>query len=496
MDSRIPPLSPTLYSATGHRPVLGTEGLAPSHLADRSRPADAVLLAPLSPATEPVVADSPDEPVARAPSARRPWPNTVRGWVEWTVAGVDSLVDWLFGAASLIVGLAVLSAIPPLFLLSLGYLLEVSGRIARTGHFTAGFVGVRKAAVVGRILFGSYIVLFPLRLTLSMAVDGRLIDPTSAATRNWAFAHSLLSIVLGIHVIVACARGAKLRHFLWPFPAPWKLYKVAWWLVRLPWRVMRRVFSPVLRMLGWSKSVPAASDVSETTPIAAAERPRWRREPLRTFADFYRQSRDNVWDFVVSLRLPYYFWLGARGFAGTFLWLFIPVTLLAGGDSRPVLAFLGAILLAWVVLYLPFLQIRFAAENRFKAIFEWRAVRQQFLRAPLAFWFGLTATLLFALPLYLAKIEMVPREIGSLLSLVFVLFIFPARLLTGWAYARSLRRETARHWLIRWPSRLAMVPVAAFYVLVVFFTPYLAWYGKVSLYEQHAFLVPVPFLNM
>ena len=40
-----------------------------------------------------------------------------------------------------------------------------------------------------------------------------------------------------------------------------------------------------------------------------------------------------------------------------------------------------------------------------------------------------------------------------------------------------------------------MLPVVGFYVLIVFFTQYTAWYGKWSLYEQHAFLLPVPFLD-
>ena len=41
-----------------------------------------------------------------------------------------------------------------------------------------------------------------------------------------------------------------------------------------------------------------------------------------------------------------------------------------------------------------------------------------------------------------------------------------------------------------------MLPVTAFYTLVLFFTQYAAWHGVWSLYEQHAFLVPVPFLGM
>jgi hypothetical protein len=45
-------------------------------------------------------------------------------------------------------------------------------------------------------------------------------------------------------------------------------------------------------------------------------------------------------------------------------------------------------------------------------------------------------------------------------------------------------------------GRLAIVAAAAFYVLVVFLAQYTSWGGVSSLYEQHAFLLPVPFFNM
>ena len=76
--------------------------------------------------------------------------------------------------------------------------------------------------------------------------------------------------------------------------------------------------------------------------------------------------------------------------------------------------------------------------------------------------------LLAAIPLYLLKIEMIPREAAWLPSLVFVAFLAPARLLTGWAYSRSARRDRPSHWLFRVLGRLAIVPAAAFYVLIVF----------------------------
>ena len=189
---------------------------------------------------------------------------------------------------------------------------------------------------------------------------------------------------------------------------------------------------------------------------------------------------------------------------------------------------------------------------------------------------------------------MIPREAAWLPSLVFVIFLAPARLLTGWAYARSGRGELprgcslrlmsavegvsdiptdgknliivasvnpalhfrifdgrgkvavdtddqslpeqtrrieglrkqlegfgsehelsrrekrriintissivghtlTRHWIFRLLGRMAIVVTAVFYVLVVFFAQYTSWGGAISLYEQHAFLLPVPFFNM
>jgi hypothetical protein len=43
---------------------------------------------------------------------------------------------------------------------------------------------------------------------------------------------------------------------------------------------------------------------------------------------------------------------------------------------------------------------------------------------------------------------------------------------------------------------MAIVVTAVFYVLVVFFAQYTSWGGVSSLYEQHAFLLPVPFFKM
>jgi uncharacterized membrane protein len=150
---------------------------------------------------------------------------------------------------------------------------------------------------------------------------------------------------------------------------------------------------------------------------------------------------------------------------------------------------------AVVVPVLPFLQVRYAVEDRFRAFLEPAVVRRQFRHAPLAFAMALVGTLLFALPLYLLKIELPPRELAWLPSLVFVLFIFPARLLAGWAWSRATRRDQPRCAIFRWTGRLAIVPVVGFYVLLVYATQFLAWNGTLGLLEQHAFLMPAPLLG-
>jgi hypothetical protein len=376
-----------------------------------------------------------------APRRRRPvlwaWSLIVR-----LTRGIASAAEWLFGLASLVVGLSTLASLPVLQFLSLGYLLESSARVARSGRLRDGFVGVRRAARIGGIAAGIWLATVPAWLVGTMARSAELIDSGSRAARGWKAA---LVVVVGLtvfHVLSACARGGRLRHFLWPLGHPF-------WLIR-------RV-----------------------------------RE-----GGLYHESRDVFWASLAALRLPYYFRLGFVGCFGTLAWLILPAILISAGGRVPPLGILGALLLAIVVPFLPFLQIRYALDGRLGALFSRRAIRERFRRAPWAFAFSLMILLLAAIPLYLLKIEMIPREAAWLPSLVFVSFLAPARLLTGWAYARSGRREHARHWFFRILGRLAIVPVAAFYVLIVFLAQYTSWGGAASLYEQHAFLLPVPFLQM
>ncbi|HRH95715.1 MAG TPA: hypothetical protein PLB55_07250 [Prosthecobacter sp.] len=358
---------------------------------------------------------------------------------------LTSALDWLFGLAALIVLLAACSVIPVLNFLSLGYLLHVSGTIARTGRLRDGFVGVRKASALGSIAAGIWIVVWPARLLSDFWRDAELIAPGSASARAW---HAGLILVIAItlaHLVWACVRGGRLWHFLWPQP---------------------------LRFLCWLRSPEKFGSLQRV-----------------------------ITEYVIGLRLPFYFWLGLRGFFGALAWLIVPVGILLAATRLPVggaalLSLLGGFLLLLVAIHLPFLQAHFAQSDRFRAMFELREVRRQFLRAPLAFWFALLITLLFAVPLYLLKIELTPRELAWLPSLLFVIFIFPARILTGWAMSRAQRHEQPRHWFPRWLARLGILPIGLAYVIVVYATPYLSWNGAMSLLEQHAFLVPAPLMAL
>jgi hypothetical protein len=179
----------------------------------------------------------------------------------------------------------------------------------------------------------------------------------------------------------------------------------------------------------------------------------------------------------------------------------VAVLLIALGNApplvlAPLVGWAGALLLMAVIAYLPFLQARMAEKGRFLAAFDVLDVRAAYRHAPWIFALSFVLTLLSAVPLYLLKIETVPREAAWLPSLVFMAFIFPARLLTGWALACANHRPQPAHWFFRWTGRLPVVPAVLFYVLIVYFSQFTSWNGVWSLYEQHAFLLPVPFFGM
>src|SRR5262249_8655621 len=154
-------------------------------------------------------------------------------------------------------------------------------------------IGVRLAARLGGIVAMSWLLLLPVRFVANMARAAQVIDPDGETSQNWRLGLLVLIAFTALHIGAACARGGLLRCFLWPFNIVW---------------LLRRV--------------------------------------LR--GGYYSEARDAVCDTFATLRLPYYFWLGCRSFAAAFLWLVVPVSLLALGRAAAPIGFLGALLLGWV----------------------------------------------------------------------------------------------------------------------------------------------------
>lgn len=351
-----------------------------------------------------------------------------------------------FQTASLVVLLAVLSAIPILQLIALGYLLEVSGRIARSGRLRDGLFLLDQAGRIGAAIVAVILLSLPIRLTAAWAQAAQLVNPAGTAPLVLRIVGTLLVLLIAAHIGSVWFRGGRLRSYFRPRPI--------------------QFFRQIWRPANWL------------------------------------EARDRLWDFAASMQLRQLFWLGTRGMVATLLWLLIPAAILIGTtrDGQTGLAAivgaLGLIAMAIVLLYLPFLQARFAAQNRWRAMFEVGPIRSAFRASPCFFWLGLTVTLVFAVPLYLLKIEATPQEVVWLPCIVMVAFMLPARLFTGLAVGRGERRTpggTRWHKLLRISCRLLCVPIVFGYLGIVFLSAFTSWDGLATWFQQHALLVPVPF---
>src|SRR4051794_5959560 len=219
-----------------------------------------------------------------APTRLRPGPS-IGSLLARLGREIGSAIDWLFGLFSLVLGLSILAALPLAQLLSLGYFLESSARVARTGRLRDGLIGVRRAARLGGVVLGTMLSLLPLWLAGSYAQSASLIDPGGRVAQGWRAVLGIVAVLTFLQILTACARGGRLRHFFWPVGIPS-------WFVR------------GLRAGG-----------------------------------LYAGARDGFWDFAAALRLPYYFRLGLVGFLGTLAWLIVPASLIAASGRYPVLGF-------------------------------------------------------------------------------------------------------------------------------------------------------------
>lgn len=175
------------------------------------------------------------------------------------------------------------------------------------------------------------------------------------------------------------------------------------------------------------------------------------------------------------------------------VWIGLPTLLLIGGTKiNPGLALLGALALTLTLPLALMAQARLAATDDFGAAFRWRELRAHQKRAPLSFSLALVLSLGLALPLYLWKIEVLPRDALWLPALFFVVLILPGRLAMGWAHQRGSGDGKA-HWTLRLLGGSLALSAAGAYVFLTFFSQFFSWRGAASLVAQHAVLLPVAF---
>jgi len=366
-----------------------------------------------------------------------PWRHPLRcaAWV----------IRFLFGMASLLLLLAVIAAIPLVNFLALGYLLDAEGRVARSGRLRDSVPLIHLAPRLGSIALGFWLWLLPLRFIAGAATDARLIEPSGIAARNWQIGAMLAWSVITLHLCLALARGGSLGCFFRPI-------KNARWL----WRRMRD-------------------------------------------GEYWQTAGAAVRGFVQQLELRRHFVLGLKGFTVAFVWLLAPTALLAAmKELKPGPGFVtifGGLLLVWVFSWAPFLQARFATSGRWRSGLELRKTRELYRHAPFAWLIAVIGIYVLSLPLYLTKVVLPPADAMWLLTLVFIASIYPARILTGWAYSRAVRRQEAglKSWFVtRLFVKLLMLPLLGFYVFILFFTQFISEHGKQALFEHHAFLLPWP----
>ncbi len=350
-----------------------------------------------------------------------------------------------FAVLSLLVMLAVLAAIPPVNFVALGYLLEVEGRVGRSGRLRDAFPLLQLAPRIGSIALGVWLFLLPLRLLSDAAADAHLIDPGAASDRWLSGLLVTAWIIVSVHICLALARGGSLGCFF----RPWKNV-------------------------------------------------RWFRKRLRD-GDYLDSASEHVRAFVRKLQLKHHFWLGLRGFVGAFVWLLIPTALFAAMDDpegpQVAVTIVGGVLLAVTLSWLPFLQARFATERRLRSMFHVRAIRRLFAHAPFAWLLAIAVVYVLALPLYLLKVALLPQDAYWLMTLIFVASIYPTKVVTGWAYHRAVEREAQGKRagrISRWTARLGMLPLLAAFVFLLYFTQFIGAHGTAGLFEHHAFLLPWP----
>ncbi len=367
----------------------------------------------------------------RPPLLRHPF-----RFIAWAVA---SLLSW----GGLILFLALLSAVPLLNFVALGYMLDAQRRVALSGRFRDGFPLRPLIPRIVTALLGTSLVCSLLWILSGFARDAALIAPHSNLAQRWQLALRIFSLAAVLHLFGAWAYGASFTSFLRPL-RNWL------WILR---------------------------ESRQGT--------------------FFRTMTEGFLEFIAELRPGTHFRLGFSAFTAALIWLTGPTLLFASlrkTEGLPgLIVILGGILLALVLRWVPYLQVHLAVTQRWRSGFHLRTIRDLSRRAPWCLLLATTLTYALSIPLYLTTIVLPPRDALWMVNLLFVICIYPARLTVGWAYAQAARRQHPAHWLWRWSASLTLTALLGIYVFLLYFAQLIGQHGKLVLFEHPALLLPVPF---
>lgn len=361
------------------------------------------------------------------------------------------LMNACLGLLMLTALLAFAATLPVINVLVLGYLMEVQGRVARTGKLRSAFYLIPAAHRLGVIVLTVSLFLWPISFLGSVTRDSWLLSLGGNTTWLLATLLALLCILTTVHLLLAIGCGGSLARFIRPV-------------------------SNIRRLRQWLRN-----------------------------GTYWDQAHLQILEFVAAFRFLHMIRLGLLALAATYVWLSLPALLFTSLDDltsrwQQLTLLVGSVSMTVMFLWMPMLLAHVAAEDRLAAIVELNTVRK--LAGRLPFRWALASAILFAcsiLPMLyeaLLKNRLPPHTVRWDLMLVFLVTIVPARLLTGWVYHRCVHCEPREHsWSWRawqWGNGMLLCAGVGYYVYFLYLAQTGGELGKLVVWQFHAFLLPFP----
>ena len=152
----------------------------------------------------------PHDPVDEKPAKR--------GLIRSLVSGIAWLIHGTFCLVSLIVILAVLAAIPILQLIAFGYLLNVSGQLAKGSKVKDSLPHLQHAGQIGLAAIAIFLAALPTQALAHLESVANLINQGSEQATQMRILALATSILMTAYLLWAWNRGGRLANYLWPQP--------------------------------------------------------------------------------------------------------------------------------------------------------------------------------------------------------------------------------------------------------------------------------------